>query len=153
MDCWWNAATENQGTLYHSRFTIVCSRLVSAIDRVHRIGQEKTVYVKHFIVSHLLLLGDSSFSAGHRLPILSRKESFKFKNARRPLSRKRSVARAHQALIAKALKILRLCLETDCDWVLLCELLGCPGPKRIWKVLLQPYSDCHYLKRKSPVDK
>jgi DNA repair protein RAD5 len=34
MDCWWNAATENQ-----------------AIDRVHRLGQEKMVYVKHFIVS------------------------------------------------------------------------------------------------------
>ncbi|KAK7686707.1 hypothetical protein QCA50_010307 [Cerrena zonata] len=34
MDCWWNAATENQ-----------------AIDRVHRIGQESTVYVTHFIVS------------------------------------------------------------------------------------------------------
>ncbi|KAL4070532.1 SNF2 family N-terminal domain-containing protein [Scleroderma citrinum] len=33
MDCWWNTATEHQ-----------------AIDRVHRLGQERTVYVKHFIV-------------------------------------------------------------------------------------------------------
>ncbi|OJA20678.1 HLTF/DNA helicase [Rhizopogon vesiculosus] len=37
MDCWWNAATENQ-----------------AIDRVHRIGQEKTVYVKHFIIDRTI---------------------------------------------------------------------------------------------------
>ncbi|KAK0465497.1 P-loop containing nucleoside triphosphate hydrolase protein [Desarmillaria tabescens] len=37
MDCWWNAATENQ-----------------AVDRVHRLGQQKTVYVKHFIVSNTI---------------------------------------------------------------------------------------------------
>ncbi|KAJ7640954.1 DNA repair protein RAD5 [Roridomyces roridus] len=37
MDCWWNAATESQ-----------------AVDRVHRIGQDKTVYVKHFIVSNTI---------------------------------------------------------------------------------------------------
>lgn len=39
MDCWWNAATENQ-----------------AIDRVHRIGQEKTVHVKHFIASTVFIV-------------------------------------------------------------------------------------------------
>ncbi|KAF8512694.1 SNF2 family N-terminal domain-containing protein [Gautieria morchelliformis] len=37
MDCWWNSATENQ-----------------AIDRVHRIGQERTVYVKQFIISETI---------------------------------------------------------------------------------------------------
>ncbi|KAJ3830336.1 DNA repair protein RAD5 [Lentinula raphanica] len=37
MDCWWNSATENQ-----------------AIDRVHRLGQDKTVYVKHYIVNNTI---------------------------------------------------------------------------------------------------
>ncbi|KAI5124124.1 hypothetical protein M0805_000937 [Coniferiporia weirii] len=37
MDCWWNAAIESQ-----------------AIDRVHRIGQDRTVYVTHFIVSNTI---------------------------------------------------------------------------------------------------
>ncbi|KAF8831949.1 hypothetical protein HHX47_DHR1000904 [Lentinula edodes] len=34
MDCWWNSAT--------------------AIDRVHRLGQDKTVYVKHYIVKNTI---------------------------------------------------------------------------------------------------
>lgn len=34
MDCWWNSATEQQ-----------------AIDRVHRLGQEREVFVKHYIVA------------------------------------------------------------------------------------------------------
>ncbi|KAJ3983293.1 RAD5-like protein [Lentinula detonsa] len=34
MDCWWNSAT--------------------AIDRVHRLGQDKTVYVKHYIVNNTI---------------------------------------------------------------------------------------------------
>ncbi|KAK2461535.1 hypothetical protein APHAL10511_005998 [Amanita phalloides] len=37
MDCWWNSAVENQ-----------------AIDRVHRLGQDKTVYVKHFIIANTI---------------------------------------------------------------------------------------------------
>ncbi|PVG03217.1 hypothetical protein CPB86DRAFT_723782 [Serendipita vermifera] len=35
MDCWWNAATEQQ-----------------AIDRIHRLGQEREVFVKHYIVKN-----------------------------------------------------------------------------------------------------
>lgn len=55
MDCWWNAAVENQGEF----IGFVCQRLLNnvfpiAIDRVHRIGATKTVYVKHFIVRHSL---------------------------------------------------------------------------------------------------
>jgi len=37
MDCWWNRAIEDQ-----------------AIDRCHRLGQEKTVYVKHYIITHTI---------------------------------------------------------------------------------------------------
>ncbi|KAJ4485680.1 RAD5-like protein [Lentinula aciculospora] len=37
MDCWWNSATENQ-----------------AIDRVHRLGQDKTVYVKHYVIRNTI---------------------------------------------------------------------------------------------------
>ncbi|KAF8576054.1 hypothetical protein K439DRAFT_1655324 [Ramaria rubella] len=37
MDCWWNAAIENQ-----------------AVDRVHRIGQERTVNVKQFVIAHTI---------------------------------------------------------------------------------------------------
>ncbi|KAF9785715.1 SNF2 family N-terminal domain-containing protein [Thelephora terrestris] len=37
MDCWWNAAVENQ-----------------AIDRLHRVTQERTVYVKHFIIANTI---------------------------------------------------------------------------------------------------
>ncbi|KAF9650357.1 hypothetical protein BDM02DRAFT_3223262 [Thelephora ganbajun] len=37
MDCWWNAAVESQ-----------------AIDRLHRVTQERTVYVKHFIIENTI---------------------------------------------------------------------------------------------------
>jgi DNA repair protein RAD5 len=50
MDCWWNAATESQGQGFHLlSLNLSNSFLVVAIDRVHRIGQSETVYVKHFI--------------------------------------------------------------------------------------------------------
>ena len=52
MDCWWNAATENQGTLCPIcplAASLIC---LLAIDRVHRLGQDKTVYVTHFIISN-----------------------------------------------------------------------------------------------------
>ncbi|QRV83192.1 hypothetical protein RhiJN_11208 [Ceratobasidium sp. AG-Ba] len=37
MDFWWNRAAENQ-----------------AIDRIHRIGQTRTVYVKHFVIKETI---------------------------------------------------------------------------------------------------
>lgn len=37
MDCWWNEATEHQ-----------------AIDRVHRLGQLRNVYVKRYIINHTI---------------------------------------------------------------------------------------------------
>ncbi|CAE6501552.1 unnamed protein product [Rhizoctonia solani] len=37
MDFWWNRAAENQ-----------------AIDRIHRIGQTRTVYVKHFVIKNTI---------------------------------------------------------------------------------------------------
>lgn len=37
MDCWWNRATEDQ-----------------AIDRCHRLGQDKPVYVKQYIITHTI---------------------------------------------------------------------------------------------------
>ena len=50
MDCWWNAAIENQGvSTIIADFTSFTESTL-AIDRVHRIGQEKTVFVTHFIV-------------------------------------------------------------------------------------------------------
>jgi hypothetical protein len=55
MDCWWNAAVENQGTYMPSCFFLF-QHVATAIDRVHRIGQEKTVYVTHFIVGVLIVL-------------------------------------------------------------------------------------------------
>lgn len=53
MDCWWNSAVENQGLLVYKSLlkTQTLNQRIKAIDRVHRIGQDKTVYVKHFIVS------------------------------------------------------------------------------------------------------
>jgi DNA repair protein RAD5 len=46
MDCWWNSAIENQ-----------------AIDRVHRIGQERTVHVKHFIVRIILEISSARLTS------------------------------------------------------------------------------------------
>ncbi|KDQ12067.1 hypothetical protein BOTBODRAFT_57119 [Botryobasidium botryosum FD-172 SS1] len=37
MDCWWNASIESQ-----------------AIDRIHRIGQQRDVHVRHFIISNTI---------------------------------------------------------------------------------------------------
>ena len=55
MDCWWNAATENQGMPLKLERSLVLIRVsLTAVDRVHRIGQEKTVYVKHFIIEHTI---------------------------------------------------------------------------------------------------
>jgi DNA repair protein RAD5 len=54
MDCWWNAATENQGDFHSHSLAYDLISGPPAVDRVHRIGQQKTVYVKHFIVSNTI---------------------------------------------------------------------------------------------------
>lgn len=60
MDCWWNAAVENQGELLLSRQGCLLNMILAAIDRVHRIGATRTVYVKHFIVRLLPLVPSST---------------------------------------------------------------------------------------------
>ena len=56
MDCWWNAAIENQGNgIVAQSASVADTHGSKAIDRVHRIGQERTVFVTHFIVGGAFL--------------------------------------------------------------------------------------------------
>lgn len=54
MDCWWNASVEHQGLLSRAYGQRQLMGFFPAIDRVHRIGQDKPVYVTHFIVRRLV---------------------------------------------------------------------------------------------------
>ena len=113
MDCWWNAATENQGILQSQRregcrILTVCQRLTVCTELVKKRRFMSNISLQVLVDFKLMMWADMTYVS--RSPIPLKAASYKFKSERPRLLKRHSVARGFPERTPRAWKTLRLCL-------------------------------------------